>query len=46
MKMFIAKKEHDNGYRTEYRIKAETKEEALEKIRKISGEYSISVKEA
>lgn len=45
MKRFKANKDMGEGYSVEYRVFAETKEEATEKIRKLSGEYKIIVKE-
>ena len=36
LKTFVAKKDLGEGYRTEYRVKAEDKQTALEKIREIS----------
>ena len=45
MKRFKATKDMGNGYSAEYRVFAENKDEALEKIRKISGEYTIKIKE-
>lgn len=46
MKTYIAKRELAPTYNAEYRVKAESKEEALAKIRKITGEYAIKVVEA
>lgn len=45
MKTYVAKKDLGDGYKVEYRVKAETKEEAQAKICKISGEEKITVKE-
>lgn len=45
MKTYTAKKDMGEGYKAEYRVKAETKEEAAKKIREISGENTIKVSE-
>lgn len=45
MKTYSAKKDMGSGFSVEYRVKAESKEEALRKIREISGEYILKVKE-
>lgn len=47
METFKAKKELGNpGYSATYYIKAESKEEALKKLRKITGEYIMKVTKA
>lgn len=45
MKTYIARKDMGDGYKVEYRVKAENKEEAEKKIREISGEPKMTVKE-
>jgi PDZ domain-containing secreted protein len=45
MKTYIARKDMGDGYKVEYRVKAESKEEAEKKIREISGEPKMTVKE-
>jgi PDZ domain-containing secreted protein len=45
MKTYVAKKDLGEGYKVEYRVKAENKEEAQKKISEISGEQKITVKE-